>query len=262
MPSPFPGMDPYIESPGIWKECHTALIYLIHAQLNSKLPDGYTASTDIHVWLEEADAESRRLRREPDVFVSETTAKSTSVALQSQPKTAPAEIVLPVVARRGHRYVTIRDKLNNRVITAIEILSPANKTDGPDRDAYLSKRDEYFLAQINLVEIDLLRAGSRPPLGEQAPEQFAYYIMVCRNTQFPKAAFWSFGIRDKLPEIPVPLKPEDPDCLLDLRACLDRGYEEGRWAQKIDYSVPPEPPLSESDASWARELLAQRTYPT
>jgi hypothetical protein len=118
------------------------------------------------------------------------------------------------------------DKSNNRVITAIEILSPSNKTDGADRDAYLAKRDEYFLAQINLVEIDLLRSGLRPPLGEQTPEQFAYYLMVCRNTQFPKAGFWSFGIRDTLPEVPVPLKPEDPDCPLDLRACLDRGYEE------------------------------------
>ncbi|MBO0700760.1 MAG: DUF4058 family protein, partial [Zavarzinella sp.] len=220
MPSLFPGMDPYLEQPDLWKECHTALIYLIHAQLNSRLPDGYTASTDIHVWLQEADAESRRVRREPDVFVSEVPTSSAATAVQSKQWAAPAEIVLPVVARRGHRYVTIRDKADNRVITAIEILSPANKAGGPDRDAYLAKRDDYFLAQVNLVEIDFLRSGVRPPLGDQTPERFAYYIMVCRNTQFPRAAFWSFGVRDAIPEIPVPLKPEDPDCPLDLKACL------------------------------------------
>jgi len=262
MPSPFPGMDPYIESSGMWKECHTALIYLVHAQLNSRLPEGYTASTDIHVWLQEADAESRRVRREPDVYVSETSARGGVVAVQPRSKVAPAEIVLPVVPRKGHRYVTIRDKKDNRVITAIEILSPANKTNGPDRDAYLSKREEYFLAEVILVEFDLLRSGIRPPLGEQVSAPFDYYMLACRNTLFPKAGFWSLCIRDPLPEIPIPLKGEDPDCSLDLRACLDRGYEEGRWARKLDYSIPPDPPLLEPDATWARELLVHRTIPS
>ena len=79
MPSPFPGMDPYLEQPEIWNECHTALIYLIHAQLNARLPDRYTASTDIHVWFQEGDAEARRVRREPDVFVSENPTGGSSI---------------------------------------------------------------------------------------------------------------------------------------------------------------------------------------
>ena len=259
MPSPFPGMDPYLERPEFWKECHTALIYLIHAQLNARLPEGYMASTDIHVWLQEADAESRRVRREPDVIVSESTGGGSAVALQSKAQAAPTEVTLPVVERKGSRFVTIVDKSNNRVVTAIEILSPANKTSGPDRDAYLAKRDDYFLAKVNLVEIDLLRSGLRPPISEQDQPPFDYYIMVCRNSRFPKAGFWRIGIREALPSIPVPLKPEDADCPLDLRACLDRGYEVGRWARKANYNMPSDPPLSEPDATWARELLAQRT---
>lgn len=260
MPSPFPGMDPYLEQPELWGECHTALIYLVHAQLNARLPARYTASTDIHVWLQEADAESRE-RRDPDVFVSDRGHGGAAVAVRPNARAAPAEIVLPVEQRRGHRFVTIRDKLNDRVVTVIEVLSPTNKAAGRDRDAYLAKRDEYFLARVNLVEIDLLRSGTRPPLGEQAPAPFAYYVMVCRDSEFPKAGFWPLGVRDTLPEIPVPLKPEDSDCPLDLRACLDRGYDEGRWAQKVDYTLPPDPPLAEPDATWAKELLANRTQP-
>jgi hypothetical protein len=258
MPSPFPGMDPYLERPELWKECHTALIYLIHAQLNARLPDGYAASTDIHVWLQEADGESRRVRREPDVFVSELSAGPAAVTVESAVKLAPAEIRLPIVQRRGSRFVTIYDKADNRVITAIEVLSPANKVSGPDRDAYLTKRDDYFLAQVNLVEIDLLRAGVRPPLGDQAPAPFDYYVMVCRHSEFPRAGFWPLGVRDPLPPVPVPLKSSDPDCSLDVRACLDRGYDEGRWARKVRYDLPPEPPLAGADATWALELLARQ----
>jgi uncharacterized protein DUF4058 len=261
MPSPFPGMDPYLERPGLWPQCHFALIYNIHSQLNSRLPARYEASMDVHVWLHEADAETRRMTREPDAFVSEK-AGGAAVATQQRKITAPAEFVLPVAPRSGSRFVTIRDTLNQRVVTAIEVLSPSNKRPGEDRDAYLAKRDEYFVASVNLVEVDLLRGGLRPPFGEHAPSPFAYYVLVSRYPQFPKIEFWPIGVRDSLPEIPVPLNPDDPDCTLDLRACLDRGYEDGRWAGKADYDKPPDPPLAEPDATWARELLAQRTTPT
>ncbi len=261
MPSPFPGMDPYLEKPGLWPQCHTALIYNIHAQLNARLPSRYEASMDVHIWLYEADAESRRVAREPDVFLSDRLG-STATATQSRRPTAPAEFLLPVERRKGNRFVVVRDTLNQRVVTAIEILSPSNKKPGEDREAYLSKRVEYFIAGVNVVEIDLLRAGMRPPLGEHAPSPFAYSVLVSRRPLFPKVEFWPIGVREPLPVVPVPVNPEDADCPLDLRACLDRGYDDGRWAAKADYSKLPEPPLSEPDATWARELLANRINPT
>ena len=260
MPSPFPGMDPYLEQQGLWPQCQLALIYNIHAQLNSRLPSQYEASMDVHVWLQERDAESRRVQRKPDVFVAET-GGGTAVAVEGKMIAAPIEIILPVLHRTGNRYVTISDAATKKVVTAIEILSPSNKKPGDDRDAYLNKRDDYFAANVNLVEIDLLRAGLRPPLGEHTPSPFAYYLLVSRHSRFPTVGFWPIGVRDPLPEIPVPLKAGDDDCPLDLRACLDRGYEEGRWDGKANYSQPPDPPLSEPDATWARELLAKRTMP-
>jgi hypothetical protein len=147
------------------------------------------------------------------------------------------------------------------VVTAIELHSPSNKSPGPDRDAYLAKREEYLATGTNLVEIDLLRAGSRPPLGDNPPNA-PYYVLVCRAWEFPEVGFWTIGLRDLLPEIPVPLAEDEPDVPLAIRPCVDNCYEGGRYALKIDYGEPPDPPLSESDAKWARELLASRSKAT
>ena len=40
MPSPFPGMDPYIETSGLWGDFHGSLLAAVRADLNSHLPDG------------------------------------------------------------------------------------------------------------------------------------------------------------------------------------------------------------------------------
>jgi hypothetical protein len=165
-------------------------------------------------------------------------------------------VELPVVPRRGNRYVRIINVHDHRVVAAIELLSPSNKTLGRDRDAYLAKRDEYLASGVNLVEVDLLRAGLRPPLGAP-PTPSAYYALVCWASLLPRAGYWSIGVRDRLPEVPVPLDADKPDCLLDLQPCFDRAYDEGRFPLYINYTQPPTPPLPEADAAWARELLAR-----
>ena len=59
-------------------------------------------------------------------------------------------------------FIEIIDiKSGRRVVTVIEILSPSNKFPGPGRDLYLKKQDELRAGNVSLVEIDLLRAGSR-----------------------------------------------------------------------------------------------------
>ncbi len=55
--------------------------------------------------------------------------------------------------------VLIYDIVGNRIITAIEILSPWNSSPGKALQAYLQKREKYLNSEINLVEIDLIRAG-------------------------------------------------------------------------------------------------------
>lgn len=108
------------------------------------------------------------------------------------------------------------------------------------------------------MEIDLLRAGQRIPLGRPLPKGFDYYVLVCRAREMPNAGVWPFTVREQFPKFPIPLGPSDADVTIDLRACLDWAYEQARYERDIDYAQPPIPPLAQTDAAWATELLAQR----
>ncbi|HZZ79271.1 MAG TPA: DUF4058 family protein [Gemmataceae bacterium] len=44
MPSPFPGMDPFLEEPAIWPTIHPGLISFLWMELNHHLPAGYVAT--------------------------------------------------------------------------------------------------------------------------------------------------------------------------------------------------------------------------
>lgn len=55
---------------------------------------------------------------------------------------------------------------------------------------------------------------------------------------------------------PLPLRSPDPDVSLDLQPILDRAYEQAAYELRIDYSSPPEPPLTDEHDSWTAELIA------
>jgi hypothetical protein len=161
------------------------------------------------------------------------------------------------IHEEGNRYLNILDAKNHRVVTVLEILSPANKNAGIDREACLMKRNEYYATGMNVIEIDLLRSGQRMPWGEQHPPRGDYYVMICRASEFPKAGIWSLSVREPLPTIPIPLDQGIPEPHLALKECFDNAFEDSRHETEIDYSLPPTPPLEEPDATWVRELLAR-----
>lgn len=254
MPSPFPGMDPYLEDPAIWPDFHGTFLIAFRAQLNHLLPKGFVARWDRYVWIDEPGAETAQVLGQPDVFVSdrlgaEATAESGSLLA------APATVTLPVLEPRGKGFIKIIDLHNRRVVTVVEMLSPANKKAGKDREAYLAKRQEYFLARTNLVELDFLRSGLRPPVeGKRPPGD--YFMIVSRAEDYPRAAIWPLTVRDSIPPIPIPLVPAVKPVWIAVRPAMDRAYHEARLDEHVDYTQPSVPPLPEPDATWARELLA------
>ena len=256
MPTPFPGMDPYIES-WIWGSFHSNLITAIYDRLNPRLPKRFIASTELFVWR--VDNSERLLVGGPDVFVSDRDPVPGSGGVATL--AAPINTVLPGVVRK-QRYVKIIDSEERRVVAVIEILSPSNKTGGEDGQMYRLKREEYLASGISLVEIDLLRAGQRPPLGDPAPPISDYYVLVHRGWERSRIGIWPVSVRETLPLMPIPLDPDVAELTIDLRACIDHVYDFGRYAEQLDYSKPPKPPLREPDATWARDLLASRTNPT
>ena len=51
MPSPFPGMDPYIETCGLWESFHNRLIAKIDDALGHSLPRGYTVDVPVRSYV-------------------------------------------------------------------------------------------------------------------------------------------------------------------------------------------------------------------
>jgi hypothetical protein len=251
MPSPFPGMDPYLESQPLWQDFHGSMLPAIKGQLQQQLPANYVVWSDIYVWLHEPDYETRRGK--PDDFITSLKPSTGGSGLVTLP--APATSILPAVRREGNKYLKIKEVQSDRVITVIEFLSPTNKTPGVDHDAFLAKRNEYLATKTNIVEIDLHRTGLRMPMGEPPPPVADYYILICRAADFPKTAIWPFGVRDPLPDVPIPLKPEDGIVTLRLKECFDLAYDQGPYRKVVDYSKPPGIPLQRDDANWAAEWL-------
>jgi hypothetical protein len=256
MPSPFPGMDPYIESPPIWTDFYGDLAYEIRAQLNRQIQPRYIARSNPTVTYEVVEVNQVRGIR-PDVAV-----------WQSQPDTrearggaatlgtAPVESLIPLEIPLHLNTIEIRTA-EQQLVTVIEILSPVNKRSG--HDAYLEyrrKRRDLFRSGTHLIEIDLLRAGERLELDSPVPPA-PYYVILSRVERHPTVEVWPIQLWDRLPVLPVPLLEPDPDATLDLAAAVSEVYERGAYAVQIDYQRPPPPPLSGEETAWMGTLLSQ-----
>lgn len=258
MPSPFPGMDPYIEHPEVWSDFHGDLAGEIRARLNSSIQPRYVARMVPYVTYEVIDvAESRGVRPDVGVWQPQLPAgEAEGVATAVTP--APAESLVPLEVPLRLYSVEIRAVEDMLLVTAIEILSPVNKRTGHQaRIDYLRKRRELLRSQAHLMEIDLLRGGERPPL-ERAVPKAPYYVTLSRVERRPKVEVWPVQLADKLPVLPVPVLEPDPDAPLDLGAVVSRVYERGGYGVLIDYTQPPPlPALSQEEAEWLDEYLRQ-----
>lgn len=251
MPSPFPGMNPYLEHPVVWHDFHQALMPRLRDAINAQVGPNYLVKLEEHIYVQElgADDAAAFLGR-ADVAVSQrfATQPSGGAAILE----APAQAIPLPVDKFRESYVEILDRESLALITVIELLSPSNKS-GRDRQQYLAKRDQILDSSAHLVEIDLLRGGQKMPF--QGLPECDYYVMVSRAEQRPApAGIWPLHLRDPLPLIPIPLKPGDADVQIDLQQLLHEIHDAAGYAKYI-YGRPVSPPLSAEDAAWAAELL-------
>lgn len=269
MPSPFPGMDPYLEGPDLWPDVHHGLIASVQDQLNSKLrPLRYVARVELRTFMFEPGDPASELYVIPDArIVERDTRAAHSAELAGGGGTAAAVLALaepvdvtglaPTMAR--DRYLEIRDPANRRVVTVIEILSPSNKIVGSaGRRAFEQKRGEVGDSDASWLEIDLLRRGT-PTVNFPTVPRSAYRAYADRTTADGRRQLaWPIGLRQRLPLLPVPLRPGEADVPLDLQAVLDAAYDRAGYDLDVDYARPPAPPLDPDDAAWADALLRER----
>jgi hypothetical protein len=254
MPSPFPGMNPYLEQRFDWQDFHLNFIARMQEALIKQVGDHYFVKAEERLILHERSAEERLAFGRADTGVIKAPGRR---RLKSGATTsaAPLRLRLPAVDVEKQLFLEIRTADDLRLVTVIEVLSPSNKTPGPDHDVYLAKRRQTLRSQTHFIEIDLRRGGHRPP-SPDLPE-CDYYILVSRAEDRPEVDVWPIGLRDPLPVVPIPLLKPDPDISLDLKAVLDHTYDAVALGHRI-YLHDPEPPLDPADAAWAKRFVPKR----
>ncbi len=255
MPSPFPGVDPFLEAQGYWVEFHWKYINYVQEALAERVPDDYEVRIEERLSLVyEPDLTPNR-QVLPDVAVLQSPGTRRPGAASSG--TATLEPVLLALPRYqleevSEQRIEIRRFPNRELVTAVELLSPSNKEPPGDR-LYYKKRLELIYQQVHLVELDLLIGGERLPMEDELPAG-QFYAFVSRAERRFLSDTYAWTIRDPLPPIPIPLKAPDPDILLDLAAVFARVYQGARYERSIDYARPLALPLSKEDRAWAEAL--------
>jgi hypothetical protein len=252
MPSPFPGMDPYLEG-ALWTTVHFSLSAEIVRQLAPKLRPRYLVLPAERFVMETPESVAVSTADiYPDVGVAETR----SVA-RTAPETtlvaAPLELATVIPTPIPHVTIELRDTANRQLVTAIEMLSPTNKR-GDGRQEYLAKRRRILLSTAHLLEIDLLRQGQRVPMQKPLPAA-SYFIFLSRAERRPITEIWPIGLRALLPVVPIPLLPGDRDVALDMQQVFTTTYDLLGYDLAVAYTRPPEIPLSKEDVAWAEALL-------
>ena len=225
MPSPFPGMDPYLEDEALWPVFHHQLVMCLYQILLPGLVDRYRARVN-----------QRHYVTEQALFTS-------------------------VVREEHHEdYIEIRQRSDGRLITLVDVVSPTNKLISAGRTAYLTKRCEGKTANANLVELDLVLQG-QPTLeySRDGLPDWDYAVTVTRSTQPERYEIYTATLQKKLPRFRLPLAPDDRDSVLDLQTVFTRCYDQGAFGGKIDYDRDPVTTLADDDRKWLRDLLKQQT---
>ena len=271
MPSIFPGMDPYLEAPWIWPDFHNSFADEIRRILNEQLPKHYFAQLEAR---SELGIRAAKRIIAPDVAVIQSVKKyqhqpeaksGVAVALEEDVENPTGIRIEFIDEPVTITAVAIRStQTTNEVITLIEILSPANKRPGADRDHYIQRMQAILATSTtSLIEIDLLRTGQRTWERSDIIDDYLddlgspteYLVMTSRSWSRSGANMYPISIREPLPVIAVPLRQNEPDVRLNLQTAFNRTYDGGPYQRgAVDYSKPPTPPLAASLEQWRNSL--------
>jgi hypothetical protein len=241
---------------------HARLINAISDVLTGRVQDRYLVRIEERLYIERPFGDEAPRIRVADVAISARGGPrplfgdaSSAVAVAERDVAEPVELTTSGAFEAREGYLTIRDRADRSVVTVIEVLSPANKASGPGLASFTAKREEVMASDASLVEIDLLREGLRCTPSKWTETPHHYEVHVSRATARPRGLVWPIRLNQRLPLVPIPLRGDDPDVPLDLRAALDLAYDRARYDLELDYRSAPEPPLDDEWSAWADAVL-------
>lgn len=254
MPSPFPGMDPYLEAPDVWPGVHANLIVAFQELLNRVIRPRYVARVEERLYMVPDDDPFRNIERIPDVKVDSTAHWNGGPAAAGGLAIAESVVVRGDPVREGR--IEVLQAGNRTLVTVVELLSPSNKATGSaGRESYLAKRAEVMRSSANWVEIDLLRAGTGNPFRGGRFQLCHYLVHSSPVNMRPDSKNWPLLLPNPLPVVGIPLRDPDPDAPLDLQAALTMAYDRAAYDATVNYKAAPDPPLIPALAKWAKTML-------
>ena len=263
MPSPFPGMDPWLETPELFPDLHQRLIAYLSEAVAATLPAPYYTAIGTRLYVESS---GRHIEPDVDVFISKKQGRRVSstggVAVLGEAKPLVFRIADDPI--REWTLEIRRSDSGDRFVTSVEVLSLSNKLRGTEgRKQYLKKRRELVAGQVNVFEIDLLRAGMPTTLAplERAKRRagpFDYHFCARRYYRSLSTEVYPIPMDDRLPFIAIPLLKGDPDITVDFQAVFERSYAVALFERRVDYSKLCVPPLSAEQQTWAEGLLKSK----
>jgi hypothetical protein len=222
-------MDPYLEEEKRWPAFQPIVVHALYQMLLPGLMDRYRARVG-----------ERTYCSEQALFTS--------------------------IIREEHKeaFVEVRQRSDGRLITLLEVVSPANKVTAEGRRHYTERRDEVRKQSANIVEIDLVLQGQSliEYAKDAAPPTWDYGVVVTRWTHPDRYEIYSATLPKRLPRFRVPLASDDRDTVLDLQAAVTRAFDQGDFAKQIDYTRDPATRLSDENRKWLGQRLKEEKMRT
>lgn len=246
-------MNPWLELN--WRGAHARLIVYAGDQLQGRLPADLIANVEEDVAI---GFTGPRGAMRPDVHIAE---KWDSGGCGGGTAVAAGPVVTKGIRVEidpaDTRHLEIVDD-TGVVITAIEFLSPTNKNGSEGTREYRYKVDRYLSAGVNVVEIDLLRAGAFAlnynPENLRGAAHGLYRCAVTRMAAPHQCEVFLIQLREPLPVLPIPLRRDEPEIALELQPLIDLCCQHSGLRTQ-HYARPLHPPLEAADAEWAAEQL-------
>lgn len=260
MPSPFPGMDPYLERRSLWPDFHASFLTYIREYIQPRIRPKYNARIEERVHLVFPPHDYY-----PDLTIIRRTMREATPTTMTATLTADEPVVIRGLGSEYREpYIEIVYLASGDVVTTIELLSPINKS-GDGRQRYVQKQEQLLQTQTSLVEIDLLRGGQHTvavPEYQVRPIPNWRYLVCVKRPGRNEFEIYFTPLQSRLPRCRIPLREPDPDVVLDLPAVFQRTYDISGFEDLIDYrQPPPPPPLSEDETAWLTNLLHASSVP-
>jgi hypothetical protein len=218
-------MDPFLETAKLWPAFQHQLLACLYQILLPGLVDRYRARVGTRTYVSEMPLFTSIIREQ---FSEE--------------------------------FIEIRNRTDGKLVTLLEVVSPANKTTAAGRQAYLDARTQAVAQRAGIVEIDLVMQG-KPTLtySRDGLPEYDYAVTVTRSNAPDRYEIYTATLQKRLPKFKLPLAADDRDALLDLQAAFARAYDLGTFAAQINYKGPPPPdvPFTTEYKTWTDELLRQ-----